>query len=157
MLTHKNIKWHVHRIFLNDYIKKEKPRLDNRHTNNQTTTTSHTQYPSWVIVDELNTSNEQLWLSKADNTWPTETTATATNTGTWEGRLWRTIVPKPRDTPLETAPILHQQDFQNLYPLPRLRQQPHLQSKSDHEEGGLAPTSSLPSHIPWHCIFDFPM
>jgi hypothetical protein len=28
--------------------------------------------------------------------------------------MWRAVVAKPRDTPLETAPILHQRDFQNI-------------------------------------------
>jgi hypothetical protein len=59
-----------------------------------------------------------------------------TNTGKKEGRLWRAVVAKPRDTPLETAPILHQRDFQNLDPPPCLRQMPHLRSKQAHEEGG---------------------
>lgn len=46
-------------------------------------------------------------------------TTTTKNTVTREGRLRRAVVAKPRDTPLETAPILHQRDFQNLNPPPR--------------------------------------
>jgi hypothetical protein len=63
-------------------------------------------------------------------------TTTTTNTGTREGRQRRVVVVKPRDTPVETAPILHQRDFQNLDPPPRLHQMPHLRSKQAHEEGG---------------------
>jgi hypothetical protein len=66
-------------------------------------------------------------------------TTTTKNTVTREGRLRRAVVAKARDTPLETAPILHQRDFQNLELLPRLRQMPHLRSKQAHEEGGFAP------------------
>jgi hypothetical protein len=44
----------------------------------------------------------------------------------------RAVVAKPRDTPLEAAPILHQRDFQNLDPLPCPRQQKRrLQEGSD--------------------------
>jgi hypothetical protein len=64
-----------------------------------------------------------------------------TNTGTEGGRLWHAVVvvTNPRDTPLETAPILHQRDFQNLDPLPRPYQMPHHRSKLAHEEGVFAP------------------
>jgi hypothetical protein len=54
-----------------------------------------------------------------------ENTTTTTNTGTGEGKLWHAVVAKPRDSPLETALILHQLDFQNLDPPSRLRQMPH--------------------------------
>jgi hypothetical protein len=62
-----------------------------------------------------------------------------TNTGTGEGRMRRAVVAKPRDTQIETTSILHQRDFQNLDPPPRLRQMPHLRSRPTHEEGGFAP------------------
>jgi hypothetical protein len=63
-------------------------------------------------------------------------TTTTTNNDTREGRLQRAVVAKPRDTPLKTALILHQRDFQNLDPPPRLRQMPQLRSKQAYGEGG---------------------
>jgi hypothetical protein len=68
----------------------------------------------------------------------------AINTGAGEGRLWHVVVAKPQDTPLEAALILHQQDFQNIYPPPTASPS----KQTSHEEGGGSPhVNVVVSHL----------